>query len=75
MDMIVLAAFVTLQTLDGRDAVINSEQVASMLSAQDGEGNKLLAAGVHCMINLTNGKFVSVHDDCDVVLRKLEEAK
>ena len=74
MDMIALAAFVTFQTLDGRDAVVNSEQVASMLAAKDGEGNKLLAAGVHCVITMTNGKFISVHDDCNTALKKLEEA-
>ena len=74
MDVIVLASFVTLQTLDGREAVVNSDQVASMLAAKDGEGNKLLTAGVHCVITMTNGKFISVHDDCNTVLKKLDAA-
>ena len=67
-----LAAFVMLHTVDGRDVAVNHDQIASVTHAKDGESNKLLTAGVQCVLNMTNGKFISVIERCDDVLRKLE---
>jgi uncharacterized protein YlzI (FlbEa/FlbD family) len=71
MDMVVLAAFTVLHTVDGREIAINAEQVTSVTSGKDGESNKLLTDKVHCVVSLANGKFISVLEDCDAVLQKV----
>jgi len=73
MELIVLAAFITVHTLDNQEAAVNTEQITSVVRGRDGEGNKLLTPNVHCVIGLTNGKFISVLEVCDEVLRKIEE--
>ena len=69
---ILLAAFITVHTLDGHEAAVNPDQITNLIHGRDGEGNKLLTANVHCVINLTNGKFLSVVEDCAAVLRMIE---
>jgi hypothetical protein len=34
-----------------------------------------LAEHVHCVVGLTNGKFVSTEDDCDTVQAKIQQAE
>jgi uncharacterized protein YlzI (FlbEa/FlbD family) len=65
---------VLLHTIDGRETLINPEQVASMTHRSADKPNKLLTDGVECVIELSNGKFVSVIEHCDEVQQKLEEA-
>lgn len=74
MNELILVAFITLHSVDGREAIVNSEQITSMLNGKDGESNKLLVGGVNCAISLSSGKFVSVVEHCPDVLRKIDEA-
>ena len=75
-DIILIAvSFIMLHTVDGREVSVNPEQLASVTHSKDGEGNKLLAADVHCVLNLNNGKFISVLEECGEVLRKIEAMK
>lgn len=64
---------VMLHSIDGHDVAINPAQVTSLHAARPGEPNKLLTDQVACVVGLTNGKFVSVIEHCDVVRRLLEE--
>jgi uncharacterized protein YlzI (FlbEa/FlbD family) len=66
---------VLLHTVDGRETYVNPKQIASISSAVEGEKNKLLIESVHCVIGLTNGKILSVKEDCDEVVQKLEDVK
>ena len=75
MEMIVFAAFVEFHTIDGRKASLNTEQITSIVRGKDGEGNKLFIDGVHCVIGFTNGKFISVSESCDEVLRKIGDPR
>jgi uncharacterized protein YlzI (FlbEa/FlbD family) len=77
MTALVLATLhlVLLHTVDGRETLVNPEQVASMSSAVEGEKNKLLVETVQCVIGLTNGKIVSVVEPCDEVKQLLEAVK
>jgi len=75
MDPILLAMhLVLLHTVDGRDTLVNPEQVTSLTHRDDVEPNKLLVDTVRCVIGFSNGKFVSVLEHCDEVQRKLEDA-
>jgi uncharacterized protein YlzI (FlbEa/FlbD family) len=72
--VLVVLHLVLLHTVDGRETLINPEQVASMTHRNADRPNKLLVDDVECVIELSNGKFVSVIEHCDEVQRKLEEA-
>ena len=66
---------ILLHTVDGRETYINPKQIASISSAIEGEKNKMLIETVHCVIGLTNGKILSVKEDCEEVVQKLEEVR
>jgi uncharacterized protein YlzI (FlbEa/FlbD family) len=70
----IVVHLVLLHTIDGRETLINPEQVASITHRNADEPNKLLVDSVECVIGFSNGKFVSVIEHCDEVKRKLEEA-
>jgi hypothetical protein len=72
---ILLAAFISVQTADGREAIVNTEQISSMLNPIDGEGNKMLASGVRCVVRMTSARFISAREDCDTILRRVKEVE
>ena len=65
---------VLLHTVDGRETLVNPEQVTSVTHKDADEPNKVLVETVQCVIGFSNGKFVSVLEHCDEVRQKLEEA-
>ena len=71
---VIVLQLVVLQTLDGREVHINPAQVTSVVSRAP-SGNRALTDKAQCVINLTDGKFITVAEDCDSVRRRLEEAK
>ena len=75
MGALALIALVVFHTVDGHEVAINPSQVTSVYAAKDYEENKLFVNSVRCVIGLTDGKWVTVAENCDVVKRKLEEAK
>jgi hypothetical protein len=77
MNALVLAVLqlVVVHTIDGREVSINPKQVTSLHGAVDGKGNKLLTGDVSCVVGLTDGKFISVAENCDAVRKLLEDAK
>jgi len=52
--------------------LINSANIVSVTSEVRKPQEKLLTDKVHCVINMTNGKFISVTEPCDSVRRRLE---
>jgi uncharacterized protein YlzI (FlbEa/FlbD family) len=66
---------ILLHTVDGRETYVNPKQIASISSAVEGEKNKLLIETVHCVIGLTNGKIISLRENCDEVVQKLEQVQ
>lgn len=78
--MIALAValqLVAFETLDGREVLVNPAHIVSVSETSETRDAqaKLFTDKVHCILNLTNGTHVSVADSCDVVRRRLEEAK
>jgi uncharacterized protein YlzI (FlbEa/FlbD family) len=74
-DPITLALhLILLHTVDGRETLVNPEQVTSITHRTEDTPNKLLTDTVQCVVGFSNGKFISVLEHCDVVQKKLEEA-
>jgi hypothetical protein len=73
--LLIALQLVVFHTVDGHEVAINPAQVTSMYAAKDDQKNKLFTDSVRCLIGLTDGKFVTVAENCDVVKRRLEEAK
>ena len=73
--LLIAVKLVLLHTVDGRETLVNPQQVASMSARKVGEENKLLVGGVECAIGLTNGKIISVVEPCDEVKLLLEAAR
>lgn len=61
---------IVLHRSDGGDVTINAEQVTSLRSTV-GVGH--LASEGHCIVGLTDGKFVTVLEPCAEVRRRLEK--
>jgi len=70
----VVAALVIFHTPDGHEVAINPYHVTNIIAARD-EKNKLFADSVKCLINLADGKFVTVAESCEKVKASLEAAK
>lgn len=73
---LIAVGFIILHDLHGLEVAINPEQITSIMRTRaDGEGKKLLHDKVECVIGFTNGKFQSVVEGCDEVLRKIVDAE
>jgi hypothetical protein len=69
-----MSEFVALHTLDGRDVYINPALVTTVGEARDPDDpKKQLTGDVHCVVNLADGKFVTVIERCDSVRDRLEK--
>ena len=68
-------ALLLLHGPNGREIRINSRNVTSLHAQVPGQPNKVIAAGVGCLINTTDGKFVSVVETCEAVSRMIETRK
>ncbi len=64
-----LALIIVLHTLTGHEVHINPRQVTSM---REPEGGEHFAKGLNCLINLADGKFVTVMEPCAEVRRSIE---
>jgi hypothetical protein len=67
---------IIVHTLNGDVIGINPDSITSMRdrAVQNEDDTRLLPKGVECMINLNDGKFISVVEHCDVVRKLIEEA-
>jgi hypothetical protein len=70
--LVVAARLVLLHAPDGADVVINPDEVVSMRSPRaepTAEKDKLFSENVRCMINTTDGKYITVRESCADVMR------
>ena len=70
--MPLLAAMLALQTLDGREVHVNPDHIVSISDARD-ESNpdRWLTDKAHCVVTLSNGKFLTVAESCESVQQRL----
>ncbi len=72
--MTALALLIVLHTLDGREIDVSPAQITSMREAKpDSADDRAFTSGVRCMINTSDGKFISVIETCALVRQKIEE--
>ena len=78
MDAFTLArvVLIVLHNVDGGEVSINPEHVVALnhTSEASGRSNQIIAGGHKCVISLSNGKFVSVVEDCGMVRQAINEA-
>jgi len=67
-------ALIAFQTLDGREVLVNPIHIVSLSeTAEDRDPKeKLLTDKAHCVVSLSNGKFISVAESCEGVRRRIE---
>lgn len=78
MEWLAAVAFIVLHNVDGRELLINAEQVVALSPTNEGKrdgSNSLIAPGHGCVVALTNGKFVGVIESCDEVAKAMENTK
>ena len=77
--MIVALLVATLGTVeltgpDGQLIYVNPEQVVSIREPRDPE-RRHFAKDVHCLLNMTDGKFITVTEECVFVQKLLEQGR
>jgi len=63
-EILLAAHLVTLTGPNGQAIILNADQVVSMRTRRDDDH---FAKGVKCLIHTSDGKFVTVLEDCDTV--------
>jgi hypothetical protein len=64
--------------IDGREILLNPESVTNMKSAIEGKENAIVAGKVQCIINMSDGHFISVVESCkqvEWIIRRAEAAE
>lgn len=56
----------------GGEIILNSKSITSMHAAIPGKPNRLVVEPARCVINTTDGKFVSVIESCDDVRKMIK---
>lgn len=70
--MIVVKVALTLVALagpDGQTIWVNPQEIVSVRTPR---GKDHFGSQVHCLLEMTDGKFVNVTDDCDAVRQKIK---
>lgn len=78
MDWILAAVtLIGLHNVDGDEILVNAEQITTLHHTKESQGgsNKLVSGGHNCVIGLTNGRMISVVEDCGMVRQAIREAK
>jgi hypothetical protein len=70
-----ILALLLLHGPTGREIRVNPRSVTSLHSSVPGQPNKTLTDGVKCLVNLADGKFVSVAETCEMVSEMIERSK
>lgn len=67
-----LMLVIILHGVGGYEIVVNPRLITSMRGP---EGHKNFIEGARCLINLSDGKYVTVIETCKEVRNRMEEAK
>lgn len=70
----ILIGLILLHGPSGAEILLNPESITSMHFAMPGKKNELVAHQAKCVINTTDGKFISVLETCDIVRKLIKEA-
>lgn len=70
-----LLALLLLHGPTGREIRINPRTITSLHAPVSGQRNTTITDGANCLINTSDGKFVSVVETCEAVSRMVEGEK
>ena len=70
----VTTALIILHAPGGKEVLVNPDTVTSLRRGEQ-DGGKNLTSEARCFVNLTDGKFVAVTENCSEVRSMLEEVK
>jgi hypothetical protein len=65
----------TLHAVDGHEIFVTAGHITSLQHRKPGEKNTLFVEGTNCLVNLTDGKFVTVVETCDEIHKLVEDAR
>jgi hypothetical protein len=60
---------------NGHEITLNAQQVTSLHAAIPGQPNRQFTDKTRCIVNTTDGKFISVVETCDEVSRAINEPR
>lgn len=66
---------VLLHSPAGHEIMVNPREVVAMHAKNPEQPNEHFTDAVQCMINTTDGKFITVVEPCDTVRRLLQSAR
>lgn len=69
---IILAGMILLHNVSGAMVEINPDQITHLRNPEPTKDHAFTEKA-HCMINMTDGKFVTVIESCEAVRRAIEE--
>ena len=67
----ILLMLILLHAGDGQFVQVNPDQITSTRSPRE-HHDTLFPPHTHCLVYLTDGKFVAVQEDCETVKRVIE---
>jgi len=68
-----LAGLITLHTVSGIVVEVNTDLITHLRNPDP--GHKAFIENVNCMINMADGKFVTVVETCEAVRRAIKEGQ
>lgn len=66
---------ILLHAPNGNEILLNPREVTSLHAAIPGKANRQFDNDVKCVINTTDGKFVSVVETCEEVSRAIQQPR
>lgn len=72
---LVVALLLLLHGPTGREIRLNPHSVTSLHMAEKQGRNQAITDAANCLINTTDGKFISVVETCEAVSRMIDEAR
>jgi hypothetical protein len=71
-----LTYLIVLHDPHGRGIAINAKLITHLLEARDDRTtNKHFAKGLKCMVNMVDGKFIAVIEECQTVRQLMKDEK
>jgi hypothetical protein len=73
LETVVILYLIRLHTPEGKEISVNSAGIVTLREPRTGEEH--FPKGARCVINMSDGKFNLVVEDCQEVRRLIEEAE
>ena len=72
--ILLLIALLELHAVDGTPIEINPDAIVSLKGKAASDGTNF-TPGANCLLNMSDGKFITVRENCSEVLRELRKVR